>query len=212
MKKISIRRIFSLILIVFVIGGVLYINSPRYIIKRTVMWYERDFTIPVFCKKVRFEYDRKTGNYTGKFKISEHQAQKIIEKLDYCKERGLKASKKNSLRDEENLESLSLGILNCTYVWTLMLRYDYEKEEWERRENVDGKDLYPEDWMIEDDAQILEIYKSHPQSWGKYTLYKGKDVMSYITIYKNSKNEYYFCIKYTDFSDWKGIDYSISGK
>jgi len=37
MKKISIRRIFSLILIVFVIGGVLYINSPRYIIKRTVM-------------------------------------------------------------------------------------------------------------------------------------------------------------------------------
>lgn len=50
MKKISIRRIFSLILIVFVIGGVLYINSPRYIIKRTVMWYERDFTIPVFAK------------------------------------------------------------------------------------------------------------------------------------------------------------------
>ena len=114
MKKISIRRIFSLILIVFVIGGVLYINSPRYIIKRTVMWYERDFTIPVFCKKVRFEYDRKTGNYTGKFKISEHQAQKIIEKLDYCKERGLKAYEKNSIVNEENLESLSPGILNCT--------------------------------------------------------------------------------------------------
>ena len=205
MKKISIRRIFSLILIIFVIGGVLYINSPRYIIKRTVMWYERDFTIPVFCKKVRFEYDRKTGNYTGKFKISEHQSQKIIEKLDYCKERGLKASKKNSLRDEENLESLSPGILNCTYVWTLMLKINYEKHEWEKREYVDGKKLYPEEWMIEDDAQILEIYTSHPQSWGKYTLYKGKDVTSYITIYKNSKNEYYLCIKYTDFSDWDGI-------
>ena len=212
MKKISIRRIFSLILIVFVIGGVLYINSPRYIIKRTVMWYERDFTIPVFCKKVRFEYDRKTGNYTGKFKISEHQSEKIIEKLDYCKERGLKAYEKNSIVNEENLESLSPGILNCTYVWTLMLKINYEKHEWEKREYVDGKKLYPEEWMIEDDAQILEIYKSHPQSWGKYTLYKGKDVMSYITIYKNSKNEYYFCIKYTDFSDWKGIDYSISGK
>ena len=205
MKKISIRRIFSLILIVFVIGGVLYINSPRYIIKRTVMWYERDFTIPVFCKKVRFEYDRKTGNYTGKFKISEHQSEKIIEKLDYCKERGLKAYEKNSIVNEENLESLSPGILNCTYVWTLMLKINYEKHEWEKREYVDGKKLYPEEWMIEDDAQILEIYKSHPQSWGKYTLYKGKDVMSYITIYKNSKNEYYFCIKYTDFSDWDGI-------
>ncbi len=212
MKKMSIRRIFSLILIVFVIGGVLYINSPRYIIKRTVMWYERDFTIPVFCKKVRFDYDRKTGNYAGKFKISEYQSKKIIEKLEYCKERASEANKKNSIKNEENLESLSPGVLNCTYVWNFMLRYDYEKEEWERRENVDGKDLYPEDWMIEDDAQILEIYTSHPQSWGKYTLYKGKDVTSYITIYKNSKNEYYFCIKYTDFSDWKGIDYSISGK
>ena len=205
MKKMSIRRIFSLILIVFVIGGVLYINSPRYIIKRTVMWYERDFTIPVFCKKVRFEYDRKTGNYTGKFKISEHQSEKIIEKLDYCKERGLKAYEKNSIVNEENLESLSPGILNCTYVWTLMLKINYEKHEWEKREYVDGKKLYPEEWMIEDDAQILEIYTSHPQSWGKYTLYKGKDVTSYITIYKNSKNEYYFCIKYTDFSDWDGI-------
>ena len=205
MKKISIRRIFSLILIVFVIGGVLYINSPRYIIKRTVMWYERDFTIPVFCKKVRFEYDRKTGNYTGKFKISEHQSEKIIEKLDYCKERGLKAYEKNSIVNEENLESLSPGILNCTYVWTLMLKINYEKHEWEKREYVDGKKLYPEEWMIEDDAQILEIYTSPPQRWGKYTLYKGKDVTSYITIYKNSKNEYYFCIKYTDFSDWDGI-------
>ena len=86
-----------------------------------------------------------------------------------------------------------------------MLKINYEKHEWEKREYVDGKKLYPEEWMIEDDAQILEIYKSHPQSWGKYTLYKGKDVMSYITIYKNSKNEYYFCIKYTDFSDWDVI-------
>lgn len=75
-----------------------------------------------------------------------------------------------------------------------------------KKENMlTERSLYPEEWMIEDDAQILEIYKSHPQSWGKYTLYKGKDVMSYITIYKNSKNEYYFCIKYTDFSDWDGI-------
>mgnify|MGYP000772379279 FL=1 len=95
------------------------------------MWYERDFTIPVFCKKVRFEYDRKTGNYTGKFKISEHQSQKIIEKLEYCKERASEANKKNSIKNEENLDSLSPGVLNCTYVWNFMLRYDYEKEEWE---------------------------------------------------------------------------------
>ena len=41
-----------------------------YIMKQTVMWYEKDFTIPIFCKKVRFEYDRNTGGYIGKFKIS----------------------------------------------------------------------------------------------------------------------------------------------
>ena len=42
-----------------------------------------------------------------------------------------------------------------------MLKINYEKHEWEKREYVDGKKLYPEEWMIEDDAQILEIYKSH---------------------------------------------------
>ena len=35
------------------------------------MWYEKDFTIPLFCKKVKFGYDKKSGNYTGKFAISE---------------------------------------------------------------------------------------------------------------------------------------------
>ena len=38
--------------------------------KHTIMWYEKDFTIPVFCKKVRFDYDENTGDYIGKFKIS----------------------------------------------------------------------------------------------------------------------------------------------
>ena len=33
------------------------------------MWYEKDFTIPIFCKKVRFDYDENTGDYIGKFKL-----------------------------------------------------------------------------------------------------------------------------------------------
>ena len=37
----------------------IYKQSPRYIIKDTVMWYEKDFTIPLFCKKVKFEYDKR---------------------------------------------------------------------------------------------------------------------------------------------------------
>ena len=37
------------------------------------MWYEKDFTIPLFCKKVKFEYDRETGKYTGKFLITKNR-------------------------------------------------------------------------------------------------------------------------------------------
>ena len=47
------------------------------------MRYERDFTIPVFCRQIRFEYDIKTGSYCGKFEISKRQADKILEKLNY---------------------------------------------------------------------------------------------------------------------------------
>ena len=37
---------------------------------------------------------------------------KIIEKLNYCQERGLKAHEKNSIVNEENLESLNPIILS----------------------------------------------------------------------------------------------------
>ena len=36
------------------------------------MWYEKDFTIPLFCKKVKFEYDDETGEYAGKFLITKN--------------------------------------------------------------------------------------------------------------------------------------------
>ena len=45
------------------------------------MWYEKDFTIPVFCKKVRFDYDENTGDYIGKFKISGSSSDKLLKKL-----------------------------------------------------------------------------------------------------------------------------------
>ena len=55
-KRILIKLSVCLAVIVF---AVLYFISPRQIIKRTVMRYERDFTIPVFCRQIRFEYDKK---------------------------------------------------------------------------------------------------------------------------------------------------------
>ena len=63
--KIGIILILSLFFIIMCLN--IYKQSPRHIIKDTVMWYEKDFTIPLFCKKVKFEYDRETGKYTGKF-------------------------------------------------------------------------------------------------------------------------------------------------
>ena len=70
-KRILIKLSVCLSVIVF---AVLYFISPRQIIKRTVMRYERDFTIPVFCRQIRFEYDIKTGSYCGKYEISKRQA------------------------------------------------------------------------------------------------------------------------------------------
>ena len=45
----------------------IYKQSPRHIIKDTVMWYEKRFYNTVILQKVKFEYDRETGKYTGKF-------------------------------------------------------------------------------------------------------------------------------------------------
>ena len=55
--KIGIILILSLFFIIMCLN--IYKQSPRHIIKDTVMWYEKDFTIPLFCKKVKFEYDKK---------------------------------------------------------------------------------------------------------------------------------------------------------
>ena len=77
--KIKIGIILSLFFIIMCLN--IYKQSPRYIIKDTVMWYEKDFTIPLFCKKVRFEYDDETGEYAGKFLITKKQVDKIKKKL-----------------------------------------------------------------------------------------------------------------------------------
>ena len=63
-KLINILVIIVAVMFIFIILNI-YKQSPRHIIKDTVMWYEKDFTIPLFCKKVKFEYDRETDNYTG---------------------------------------------------------------------------------------------------------------------------------------------------
>lgn len=206
-KRILIKLSVCLFVIVF---AVLYFISPRQIIKRTVMRYERDFTIPVFCRQVRFEYDIKTGSYCGKFEISKRQADKILEKLNYLYDRSYVSLKKKPWIDEKNVQIIDSNTLNSTLVWNWLLLEDKEKNNTlYNREDINSADLFEESWLTEADAEILAIYNIYADKYLNYTLhqYDGKERDSFVTVYKNKQNKYYISIKhvvYTELEDWGG--------
>ena len=206
-KRILIKLSVCLSVIVFV---VLYFISLRQIIKRTVMRYERDFTIPVFCRQIRFEYDIKTGSYCGKFEISKRQADKILEKLNYLYDRSYVSLKKKPWIDEKNVQIIDSNTLNSTLVWNWLLLEDKEKNNTlYNREDINSADLFEESWLAEADAEILAIYEIYADKYLNYTLYQydGKERDSFVTVYKNKQNKYYISIKhvvYTELEDWGG--------
>lgn len=206
-KRILIKLSVCLFVIVF---AVLYFISPRQIIKRTVMRYERDFTIPVFCRQIRFEYDIKTGSYCGKFEISKRQADKILEKLNYLYDRSYVSLKKKTWIDEKNVQIIDSNTLNSTLVWNWLLLEDKEKNNTlYNREDINSADLFEESWLAEADAEILAIYEIYADKYLNYTLYQydGKERDSFVTVYKNKQNKYYISIKhvvYTELEDWGG--------
>ena len=206
-KRILIKLSVCLSVIVF---AVLYFISPRQIIKRTVMRYERDFTIPVFCRQIRFEYDIKTGSYCGKFEISKRQVDKILEKLNYLYDRSYVSLKKKPWIDEKNVQIIDSNTLNSTLVWNWLLLEDKEKNNTlYNREDINSADLFEESWLAEADAEILAIYEIYADKYLNYTLYQydGKERDSFVTVYKNKQNKYYISIKhvvYTELEDWGG--------
>ena len=206
-KRILIKLSVCLSVIVF---AVLYFISPRQIIKRTVMRYERDFTIPVFCRQIRFEYDIKTGSYCGKFEISKRQADKILEKLNYLYDRSYVSLKKKPWIDEKNVQIIDSNTLNSTLVWNWLLLEDKEKNNTlYNREDINSADLFEESWLAEADAEILAIYEIYEYKYMEYTLYRydDKERNSFVTVYKNKQNKYYISIKhvvYTELEDWGG--------
>ena len=206
-KRILIKLSVCLFVIVF---AVLYFISPRQIIKRTVMRYERDFTIPVFCRQIRFEYDIKTGSYCGKYEISKRQADKILEKLNYLYDRSYVSLKKKPWIDEKNVQIIDSNTLNSTLVWNWLLLEDKEKNNTlYNREDINSADLFEESWLAEADAEILAIYEIYADKYLNYTLYQydGKERDSFVTVYKNKQNKYYISIKhvvYTELEDWGG--------
>lgn len=200
-KRILIKLSVCLFVIVF---AVLYFISPRQIIKRTVMRYERDFTIPVFCRQVRFEYDIKTGSYCGKFEISKRQADKILEKLNYLYDRSYVSLKKKPWIDEKNVQIIDSNTLNSTLVWNWLLLEDKEKNNTlYNREDINSADLFEESWLAEADAEILAIYEIYADKYLNYTLYQydGKERDSFVTVYKNKQNKYYISIKHVVYTE-----------
>ena len=199
-KRILIKLLVCLSVIVF---AVLYFISPRQIIKRTVMRYERDFTIPVFCRQVRFEYDIKTGSYCGKFEISKRQADKILEKLNYLYDRSYVYFWKKKIMEDKYAQILDSTILNSTIIWNLLLESDDTGEILHNRKDIKSEGLFEESWLTEADAEILAIYNIYADKYLNYTLYQydGKERNSFVTVYKNKQNKYYISIKYVVYTE-----------
>ncbi|MBC5680310.1 hypothetical protein [Lachnospira hominis (ex Liu et al. 2021)] len=199
-KRILIKLSVCLFVIVF---AVLYFISPRQIIKRTVMRYERDFTIPVFCRQVRFEYDIKTGSYCGKFEISKRQADKILEKLNYLYDRSYVYFWKKKIMEDKYAQILDSTILNSTIIWNLLLESEDTGEILHNRKDIKSEGLFEESWLTEADAEILAIYNIYADKYLNYTLYQydGKERNSFVTVYKNKQNKYYISIKYVVYTE-----------
>ncbi len=205
-KRILIKLLVCLSVIVF---AVLYFISPRQIIKRTVMRYERDFTIPVFCRQIRFEYDIKTGSYCGKYEISKRQADKILERLNYLYDRSYVYFWKKKIMEDKYAQILDSTILNSTIIWNLLLESEDTGEILHNRKDIKSEELFEESWLTEADAEILAIYNIYADKYLNYTLYQydGKERDSFVTVYKNKQNKYYISIKYvvyTELEDWGG--------
>ena len=210
--KIGIILILSLFFIIMCLN--IYKQSPRHIIKDTVMWYEKDFTIPLFCKKVKFEYDKKSGNYTGKFAISEKQKDSLFDNLKEFNERSVNVT--NSIdKYKGNLRDLDKKTLNTTMVsYNLLYKYYLKKEK--KRDDIQIDKIYPEEWMLENCDELIAIYLTEPRYikdscdetvLSDYSnLINGKVPRCCIVIYKDKVGKYYFCIKRTDYSDWDGPD------
>ena len=195
--KIGIILISSLFFIIMCLN--IYKQSPRHIIKDTVMWYEKDFTIPLFCKKVKFDYDRETDTYTGKFCINEADKDKLMDKLENAHERSKEQQYIFFQQQGDSIRKLGEVVLNTTVV----------SDNHAEKQNIDSEKIYPESWMLEDTAELIGYYWTSPRYIESVTLFQdineyGKIPYCYIVIYKNTEGKYYLCVKRTYFDDWDG--------
>ena len=190
---------------VLLVAGILtYIYCPRTVIKNTAMWYEKDFTIPIFCKTVEFKQLYDLGLYNGKFEVSKDQAEKIVKQLDDALERF-----ENSMKQSE--EGLSYKELEIKKNTTNVSKYVYSDET----KSITTSAA----WNLGENIEVLGYYYTKPQRWETNCGYEdkkrptrsvfqdgnaieGQAPACNMIVYKDTNNKYYFRICRYVRGDW----------
>lgn len=195
--------------VVLIAGLLCYAQSPRVILKNTVMPYEKDFTMPKSVKKIIFErkkinikYNKYANVYTAKFEISKKEAANMVNQLNSDRQRYLTAVENSKGVGDEAREQLK----KTTKVYNLTRLYSYDSaissfacDVWEQGEKN----------MMDKNGKIIGYYVTGTKLFSEdFEADEDRDVVpkNFILIYKNSDDKYYLCIKRWAYRNW---DYTL---
>lgn len=196
--------------IVLIAGLLCYAQSPRVILKNTVMPYEKDFTMPKSVKKIIFErkkfnikYNKYADVYTAKFEISKKEAANMVNQLNSDRQRYLTAVENSKGGGDEEREQLE----KTTRIYNLTVFYNYKKSG----NRIIQEDIWKHDkkTMIDKDSDVIGYYVTGTKLFAE-DFEDGEDIdivpKNFILIYKNLDDKYYICIKRWAYRDW---DYTL---
>ena len=196
--------------VVLIAGLLCYAQSPRVILKNTVMPYEKDFTMPKSVKKIIFErkkinikYNKYANVYTAKFEISKKEAANMVNQLNSDRQRYLTAVENSKNGGDEEREQLE----KTTRVYNLTVFYNYKKSG----NRIIQEDIWKHDkkTMIDKDSDVIGYYVTGTKMFSEdFETDEDRDVVpkNFILIYKNSDDKYYLCIKRWAYRNW---DYTL---
>ncbi len=196
--------------VVLIAGLLCYAQSPRVILKNTVMPYEKDFTMPKSVKKIIFErkkinikYNKYANVYTAKFEISKKEAANMVNQLNSDRQRYLTAVENSKNGGDEEREQLE----KTTRVYNLTVFYNYKKSG----NRIIQEDIWKHDkkTMIDKDSDVIGYYVTGTKLFSEdFEADEDRDVVpkNFILIYKNLDDKYYLCIKRWAYRNW---DYTL---
>lgn len=196
--------------VVLIAGLLCYAQSPRVILKNTVMPYEKDFTMPKSVKKIIFErkkinikYNKYANVYTAKFEISKKEAANMVNQLNSDRQRYLTSVENSKNGGDEEREQLE----KTTRVYNLTVFYNYKKSG----NRIIQEDIWKHDkkTMIDKDSDVIGYYVTGTKLFSEdFETDEDRDVVpkNFILIYKNSDDKYYLCIKRWAYRNW---DYTL---